>query len=274
MQASHSSQSAMNSPASTAKAQPAPVALFVSDVHLDESLPKTTQAFLDFLEHQAVHCRQLYLLGDLFEYWAGDDDIDSSYNQHVIHKLKLVSDSGVEIFWMPGNRDFLVSEGFAKATGAALLADPHTTTIAGNRIVLTHGDAQCTDDTAYMAFRAQVREPQWQHDFLAMPLMQRKAIIAGMRDQSRAAQRTKSYDIMDVNQAAITSLFASTGADILIHGHTHRPARHEQDHDGQMKLRYVLPDWDADADAARGGWIGITADGGIRRYDLHGCELR
>jgi UDP-2,3-diacylglucosamine hydrolase len=256
-------------------AQPETVALFVSDAHLQESMPKTTRAFLDFLHNHASRARQLYLLGDLFEYWAGDDDLDapSPYLQQITEALRHLSDTGVALFWLGGNRDFLVSEGFAKATGATLLAEPYVTTIAGHRLALVHGDAQCTDDTGYMAFRAQVRQPHWQREFLGMPLEKRKAIIAGMRDQSRAAQREKSYEIMDVNAEAIAALFDATAAELMIHGHTHRPARHSHATPAGERLRYVLPDWDCDTDAPRGGWIAITADGAVRRIGLDGREL-
>ncbi len=151
---------------------------------------------------------------------------------------------------------------FARATGATLLPEPYATTIAGRRLALVHGDAQCTDDTGYMAFRAQVRQPQWQREFLAMPLEKRKAIIAGMRDQSRAAQREKSYEIMDVNAQAIAALFEATGAEVLIHGHTHRPARHSYPSASGERLRYVLPDWDCDTRCA------------ARRLDRHDGRWR
>lgn len=261
--------------ASTATcAQPAPVALFVSDVHLHESLPRTTQAFFDFLKNHAVHAKQLYLLGDMFEYWAGDDDMSDSYNQQIADALRQVSEAGVALFWMAGNRDFLVSEDFSRATGATLLSDPYVTTIAGISLTLAHGDAQCTDDIAYMGFRAQVRDPDWQQQFLNMPLAQRKAIIAGMRNQSRAAQQTKSIGIMDVNPVAIDSLFSDMATDVMIHGHTHRPARHEyRQPDGAVRLRYVLPDWDCESAMPRGGWISITSDGAIKRHDVSGSEL-
>jgi UDP-2,3-diacylglucosamine hydrolase len=257
-------------------AQPETVALFVSDVHLQESMPKTTAAFLDFLRNHASRTRQLYLLGDLFEYWAGDDDLETPYLQQITAALRRLSESGIALFWLGGNRDFLVSEGFGKATGATLLTEPYVTTIAGHRIVLTHGDAQCTDDVGYMAFRAQVRQPHWQQQFLAMPLAQRKAIIAGMRDQSRAANSEKSYEIMDVNAQAIAEVFDSTAAELMIHGHTHRPACHKMAATGGERLRYVLPDWDCDTEelqgAPRGGWIAITADGAVRRIGLDGTE--
>ncbi len=263
----------MTAPVPAPQAQPETVALFVSDVHLHESLPRTTEAFLDFLRRHAVHARQLYLLGDLFEYWAGDDDIDTPYHRRIVAALREVHDAGVALFWISGNRDFLVAEGFAQATGASLLDEPHVVTLAGHRLALVHGDAQCTDDAGYMAFRAQVRQPRWQRDFLAMPLPGRKAVIAGMRDQSRAAQRDKAYEIMDVNDAAIEALFTATGAQHLIHGHTHRPALHRHATTAGERLRHVLPDWDCEGEQPRGGWIALDAGGVLRHIGLDGREI-
>jgi UDP-2,3-diacylglucosamine hydrolase len=254
-------------PASTAR--PETVALFVSDLHLQASSPATTTLFLNFLTRHAVHARQLYLLGDLFEYWAGDDDIDTPYIRGIADALHAASRAGVQLFWMAGNRDFLVGEAFARTVGMERLPDPHVTHIAGIRLALAHGDAQCTDDHDYQAFRAQVRSPQWQQGFLAQTLDARKAIIDGMRAGSRDAQRSKAMDIMDVNQDAIDSLFADTGASVLIHGHTHRPALHRHGH----LLRYVLPDWDGDTDPPRGGWLALDAHGGIHRHDASGALL-
>jgi UDP-2,3-diacylglucosamine hydrolase len=246
-------------------AQSKPVALFASDVHLQASLPQTTQAFLDFLHKRAIEAKQLYLLGDLFEYWAGDDDIASLYNRRIVTALRDASDAGVKIFWIAGNRDFLIGADFATATGATILPDPSVATIAGQRIALAHGDAQCTDDSDYMMFREKVRQQEWQRNFLAMPLAQRKAIIEGLRNDSREAQRAKSYAIMDVNERAITSLFDATATSILIHGHTHRPARHELEWRGASRTRYVLPDWDCDANPPRGGWLELHEDGSFKQ---------
>lgn len=254
------------------KAQSDPVALFVSDVHLQASLPRTTQAFLHFLEQHASHAQELYLLGDLFEAWAGDDDLVTPYNAQISAAIRQVSDKGVRVFWIGGNRDFLVSETFARTCGLSLLPDPFVATIAGQRIVLAHGDAQCTDDHAYIAFRQQVRQAEWQQKFLAMPLEQRKAIIDGMRAGSREAQRSKSYEIMDVNPEAIASLFKDSGTMIMIHGHTHRPATHEIEIDSRRCVRHVLPDWDCDTEPLRGGWIAIHADGSIKRHDIGDVE--
>lgn len=265
-------EAAPSQPSIAQKAQPEQVALFVSDLHLHESLPKTTAAFFHFLTTTALQARQLYVLGDLFEYWAGDDDIGTPYNRKVVDALRALSDAGVALFWMAGNRDFLVGEAFGLATGMTLLPDPHVAHIAGQELVLMHGDAQCTDDTGYMAFRTQVRNPAWQREFLAMPLAQRKAMIEGMRGQSRQAQQSKSYDIMDVNQPAIAAVFDASHTSIMIHGHTHRPARHEYRQGENIRVRHVLPDWDCDTEQARGGWLALSQDGLIRRYGLDGSE--
>jgi UDP-2,3-diacylglucosamine hydrolase len=250
-------------------ARPETVALFVSDLHLQESAPATTALFLAFLAQHAAHARQLYVMGDLFEYWAGDDDIDTPYLRSIVDALRATSEAGVQLFWMAGNRDFLVGDAFARAAGMVRLSDPHVVQLAGMRLALAHGDAQCTDDLDYQSFRALVRSEPWQQAFLAQPLDKRKAIIGGLRAGSRDAQRGKTMDIMDVNQDAIDALFADTGASVLVHGHTHRPALHR--HGGL--LRYVLPDWDGDAVPPRGGWLAIDADGAIRRHDAFGRLL-
>ncbi|MBO9536015.1 UDP-2,3-diacylglucosamine diphosphatase [Herbaspirillum sp.] len=257
---------------SSQKAQPT-VALFVSDLHLQASLPRTTAAFLEFLQTHAAQTQRLYLLGDIFEYWAGDDDLATPYNQAIADALKAVAQQGVQVFWIAGNRDFLVGPGFAAAAGLTLLDDPHVIRLAGRDIALAHGDAQCTDDVAYMAFRAQVRQPAYQQQFLAMPLAQRKAIIEGMRKNSQDANQSKSYEIMDVNAGAIDQLFAQAGTRVLIHGHTHRPALHVLGSGDEQRLRYVLPDWEYDVQTPRGGWIGLTADGVLHRFDAAGSEI-
>lgn len=254
-------------------APPPVVALFISDLHLQATHPRTTQAFLDFLQGQATRAQQLYLLGDLFEYWAGDDDLETPYNRQIAEAIRQVSDAGVQVFWIAGNRDFLVGDTFALAAGLTLLPDPSVINVAGRRIALAHGDAQCTDDLAYMQFRQQVRQPQWQQQFLALPLAQRKPIIAGVRKESQEEQRHKSMEIMDVNGAAVNALFDKTATNILIHGHTHRPARHKSGNDDTARIRYVLPDWEYDVRTQRGGWIAIDADGAIRRFGFDGQEL-
>jgi len=242
------------------------LALFISDLHLQESHPATGAAFFRFLDEHAAHTRQLYLLGDIFEYWAGDDDLDAPFHARIVTALRALADHGIELYWMAGNRDFLAGSAFAQAAGLRLLAEPHVASIGGQRIALVHGDAECTLDTGYMDFRAMVRAPAWQGQFLAMPLAQRKAIIAGLREGSREAHTGKSCEIMDVSLDAIEAVFAATGADVLIHGHTHRPALHLHGN----KRRYVLPDWELDASPARGGWIAIDESGAITRRGLDG----
>lgn len=248
----------------TEKASP-PLALFVSDVHLNEAIPKTTLAFLHFLRHTAVHAKQLYLLGDLFEYWAGDDDCDDPYHKVVIEALKNLSNKGVKLFWIAGNRDFLVGSGFSRRTGIQLLADPSIIHLAKLKLLLSHGDSLCTDDVNYMRFREMVRQETWQRDFLQKPLAERKAIILGMRAASMQDQRQKSMSIMDVNQAAVDALMQSHDATILIHGHTHRTAQHQE----VAGTRYVLPDWDCDnPQAIRGGYLSISDAGQIQFHSL------
>ncbi|ALK96731.1 UDP-2,3-diacylglucosamine hydrolase [Massilia sp. WF1] len=254
----------MNSPART-------LALFISDLHLQESHPQTAEAFFRFLAEHASHAEALYLLGDIFEYWAGDDDLDTPFHQRIVSALRALADAGVAVYWMAGNRDFLVGQDFARAAGLTLLADPHVVRVKGQAIALAHGDAQCTGDLNYMAFRAQVREPGWQQQFLGMPLAQRKAIIAGLREGSRKAQGEKTCEIMDVTGDAVNALHEATQADVIIHGHTHRPALHQDPATGRR--RYVLPDWELDAEPARGGWIAIDADGAITRHGLDGRIL-
>jgi UDP-2,3-diacylglucosamine hydrolase len=251
----------MNSPTRT-------LALFISDLHLQESHPRTAEAFFRFLAEHAARADALYLLGDIFEYWAGDDDLGTPFHQRIVSALRELADSGVAVYWMAGNRDFLAGQDFARAAGLTLLPDPTVITIGGQTIALVHGDAQCTDDLKYMAFRTQVRDPAWQQQFLAMPLEQRKAIIAGLREGSRQAQGEKSYEIMDVTADAVAALHEATGADTIIHGHTHRPALHQDPQTGRR--RYVLPDWELDAEPPRGGWIAIDAHGAITRHGLDG----
>ena len=239
-------------------------ALFVSDLHLQVSHPRTAEAFFAFLAERAVQAERLYLLGDIFEYWAGDDDLAEPFHQQVMSAIRAVSEAGTAVYWLAGNRDFLVGPGFAEAAGLTLLEEPHILSAGGKRIALVHGDAQCTADLKYMAFRAQVRDREWQQQFLGMPLAQRKAIIAGLREGSREAHAGKSYEIMDVTPEAVQDLFDRADASVIIHGHTHRPAVHDTD----GRLRYVLPDWELDAEPVRGGWIALAADGAITRHDL------
>lgn len=252
------------------KAQSKVIALFASDIHLHPSLPKTTDAFFHFLNAHARKADQLYLLGDLFEYWAGDDDITTSYHTKIIQALRALSDSGTQIFWIAGNRDFLIGARFAYETGAQFLPDPSVIAIANHRIAIAHGDEQCTDDLPYMAFRSMVRQEKWQQDFLQLPLTERKKIIEGLRVNSQMEQKGKTSEIMDVNLKAIQGLFTNNKVEIIIHGHTHRPAKH-QHHEG---IRYVLPDWECDLESKkpRGGWLEINSAGKISFRHLDGSD--
>ena len=253
----------MNQPAQT---NPRQKALFISDLHLQPALPETTRAFLDFLKTQGQQTERLYILGDLFEYWAGDDDMDSEYLKTVVGALRALADSGTAVFWICGNRDFLTGDRFIEATGAQALSEPAVIDLAGKKIALVHGDAQCTDDQAYMQFRTMVRNPLWQKQFLGMPLAQRKALIAGMREDSQKGNREKSMQMMDVNAAAIDALFTQTGATVLIHGHTHHPGDHVHRPNNIDCTRMVLSDWNLDAEPKRGDWIELTPDGALIRH--------
>lgn len=234
------------------------LALFVSDIHLSEAMPETTQAFLHFLNHTAKQTKQLYVLGDLFEYWAGDDDCDTSYHQAIIKAFSELTECGVQLFWIAGNRDFLVGAHFAEITGMHRLTDPSIQNISGLTLLLSHGDLLCTDDVNYMQFRNMVRQDAWQQQFLQKPLVERKAIIQGMRQASVQDQRNKTMAIMDVNQQAVDVTMKTHNAPILIHGHTHRTARHQE----ANGIRYVLPDWDCEKHGMqRGGFLSLDATG-------------
>jgi len=229
-------------------------------------MPATAAAFLQFLAQHACQARQLYLLGDIFEYWAGDDDLDSPFVKTIVAALRQLSSKGVELFWMAGNRDFLVGSGFAQATGATLLPDPFLLNAAGSSYLLSHGDQLCTDDAAYQQFRSMVRQPAWQAAFLARPLPERKSMIEHMRNQSREHQQRQSAVIMDVNPESVAQFLIHNNAQILIHGHTHRPALHRVDD----TLRFVLSDWDCDHTPSRGDWLALDAEGTLQRYNFRG----
>lgn len=224
-------------------------ALFISDLHLSEDCPDTVAAFLDFLRGPARAAGSLFILGDLLEYWAGDDDLEAPFNHRICAALNGLAEHGVQIFFMTGNRDLLAGERFASAAGARLIADPARVSFGpgADPLILSHGDALCTDDVAYQAYRRQVRDPTWQAGFLAQPLAARKAFIETLRQKSEEAKREKSMVIMDVNAAAVESLLRKYANANLIHGHTHRPARHEHVVDGCLRVRWVLADWHGQA---------------------------
>lgn len=217
--------------------------LFISDLHLCASRPGITAAFVAFLQNTASTAKALYILGDLFEYWAGDDDTDDAFHQQVISSFKKLSDAGVKIFLMHGNRDFLIAEGFCQMAGITLLNDPTMINLHGKKVLLSHGDDLCTDDVAYQQFRSQVRDKKWQHEFLSQPLLVRKKQIEAIRARSEQEKTQKSMEIMDVNAEAVNALLRKYQPDLLIHGHTHRPNQHTIELDGRLITRWVLGDW-------------------------------
>jgi UDP-2,3-diacylglucosamine hydrolase len=180
--------------------------LFISDLHLCTSHPHVTRLFQQFAHDIAPKADSLYILGDLFEYWIGDDDLADPFNASTATTLRKISDGGVKLYFMHGNRDFLLGEKFAAACGGKLLPDPLLIDLYGTKTLLTHGDALCTADTEYMAFRKQVREPEFQKQFLAKPLSERRATVEKMRQQSEQSKKIKSMDIMDVTQSAVHDL--------------------------------------------------------------------
>ena len=212
--------------------------LFISDCHLDPARPEIARALTRFLERRATRAAELYILGDLFEVWLGDDD-PVELQQPVIDALRRLA-AEIPVYFMAGNRDFLLGEAFAASVGIQLLEEPRILQLGAHRSLLIHGDTLCTDDHDYQQFRALVRAPQWQAEFLARPLAERQRIADGLRSDSAEAMAQKAAEIMDVNAAAVDSCFAEHGVDTIIHGHTHRPAVHR--YDGGL-TRYVLGDW-------------------------------
>lgn len=216
--------------------------LFVSDLHLCSSRPQSCRIFLDFLAGPARRAQALYILGDLFEYWAGDDDIDNPFNASIAGALRTCA-AHVPVHLMHGNRDFLLGDRFARTAAVRLIEDPILIDCGGAPTLLTHGDALCTDDADYMRFRADVRSKQWIDAFLATALPERKSKIEALRRESEAEKKRKPSEIMDVNAAAVATLLREHGYPRLIHGHTHRPARHEHLVDAHRCERWVLADW-------------------------------
>lgn len=228
-----------------------PHTLFISDLHLSEDEPHITQLFLNFARDTAPKAEALYILGDFFEYWAGDDDRNTPFHQQIITAIHTLSQQGTPVYLMHGNRDFLMDQQLADDCNATLLPDPSIINLYGTPTLLTHGDAMCTDDKQYQAFRQQVRQPSWRNDFLAQPLAQRKATIEQLRKMSEAQKQTKAMDIMDVNLDAVAELFRSHHYPRMIHGHTHRQKMHRHEVDGKICDRWVLGDWHTTGNALR-----------------------
>jgi UDP-2,3-diacylglucosamine hydrolase len=233
--------------------------LFIADLHLDPARPQITELFERYLASDEVRqADALYILGDLVEAWIGDDD-DAELPARIARAIRGVRDAGVPVYFMVGNRDFLLGQDFARRAGFELLDDGTVHTLHGQPTLLMHGDVLCTDDVAYQAVRQQVRTPQWQAQILAMPLEARRAFAAKAREDSRAHTGSTMETIMDVNVDAVADAMRQAGVTRLIHGHTHRPAVHRFQLDGQTAERIVLGDW--------------YEHGSVLKVDEHGVTL-
>ncbi|MBD8117197.1 UDP-2,3-diacylglucosamine diphosphatase [Pantoea agglomerans] len=226
--------------------------LFIADLHLCQEEPAITAGFLHFLQREAPHCDALYILGDLFEAWIGDDD-PNPLHQQVARALRALP---VPVYFIHGNRDFLIGRRFAQTCGMTLLPEEQVLTLYGRRLLIMHGDTLCTDDAGYLRFRAKVHNPWIQRLFLALPLWIRKRIAARMRADSKQANQHKSQTIMDVNQEAVVATMLRQQVPLLIHGHTHRPAIHTLSLQGETAQRAVLGAWHS-----RGSMIQLDASG-------------
>jgi UDP-2,3-diacylglucosamine hydrolase len=232
--------------------------LFISDLHLDASCPHITQQFMNLLAGEARHAEALYILGDLFESWVGDDAADDA-QVAAIAALKALTDAGVPCFAMHGNRDFLLGSRFCALSGARLLPDPSIVTLYGERVLVMHGDALCSDDLAYQRLRATVRDTAWQRQFLALSVAARRSIAGAARVGSQAHTAALEYRIADVNPASVATALRTAGTATLLHGHTHRPGINPLTVDGRACARIVLGDW--------------HAQGSLLRWDRDGPEL-
>ena len=222
--------------------------LFISDLHLCSGRPEINRSFFGFLQREAANAGTLYILGDLFEYWAGDDDLGDPFNATIIAALARLAASGVPVYLMHGNRDFVIGEAFAGASGVTLLPDPTLLSLYGQPTLAMHGDTLCTLDQAYQAFRREARSETWIRKLLQRPLTERKAAIESLRRQSEQEKRTKPEEIMDVAPAEVEAVLRRYGYPRLIHGHTHRPATHRFTIGGAEYTRIVLGAWHTTAD--------------------------
>jgi UDP-2,3-diacylglucosamine hydrolase len=232
--------------------------LFISDLHIDASRPAITQQFLSFLQTEATNAEALYILGDLFESWVGDDAADPAQSA-AIAGLRELTAGATPCFVMHGNRDFLLGPQFCAMTGTLLLPDPLIVTLYGEPVLVMHGDALCTDDCAYQRLRATVRDADWQRQFLALSVAQRRALAGAARVGSQAHTATLEYAIADVNAASVAAALRTAGTATLLHGHTHRPGIHPLQIDGRACTRIVLGDW--------------YTQGSLLRWDRNGPEL-
>ncbi|WP_153100659.1 UDP-2,3-diacylglucosamine diphosphatase [Paraburkholderia hayleyella] len=248
---------AAGGPGAGAAPAPARPLFFIADLHLSEAIPRTVAAFEHFVRVTAEEADSVFILGDLFEYWIGDDMLAEPFVARMAALMHTLSERGIALYVMHGNRDFLLGRRFMQAAGAIGLPDPFTLTAFGLRLTLAHGDAQCTADHGYQRFRRLVRMPLVQQLFLAWPLKWRLALAERMRRNSEAGRLRPVTPRYDVTREAIAALFKKSGTATLIHGHTHRPARHVEA-DG---TRWVLPDWELDHGERRGGYLRLDAQG-------------
>ena len=216
--------------------------LFISDLHLEAKRPEIGEQFLAFLAGRARDADALYILGDLFEAWLGDDD-PNPYYAEMKSAIRELADGGVPVFFMHGNRDFMIGDDFAAETGVTVLGDPHVVELHGEKVLLSHGDALCTDDVEYQQVRAMTRNPEWQAMMMAKTIEERIAFALQAREQSMARHGTMDEEIADVNRGAVRRTIRDHSVDILLHGHTHRPAVHSLELDGRPAQRIVLGDW-------------------------------
>jgi UDP-2,3-diacylglucosamine hydrolase len=216
--------------------------LFISDLHLESGQPEIGEQFLSFLGGEARGAEALYILGDLFEAWLGDDD-PSPYYGEMKSALRELTDTGVPVYFMHGNRDFIIGNDFAAATGITILDDPTVVDLYGEKILLCHGDSLCTDDVHYQQIRAMTRDPEWQAMILAKSIEERIAFALQARKDSMERSESLSDEIMDVNQDAVAAMLDEYGVNVMLHGHTHRPAVHTIDLSDRTATRIVLGDW-------------------------------
>jgi UDP-2,3-diacylglucosamine hydrolase len=216
---------------------------FIADLHLTDKRPEINGRFFHFIEHIAKGADALYILGDLFEYWIGDDDLSTVVARETSSKLSALQQAGTPIYFMHGNRDFLLAYRYARLAGIKLIEDPTLISLYGQPTLLMHGDTLCTDDHAYQFFRNKIRRSWVKSMLLKLPISIRRVLAGMVRAGSESAKQAKTVEIMDVNLDEVARIFRAHGYPRLIHGHTHRPARHEQDIDGRPCERWVLPDW-------------------------------
>ncbi|MDP1633457.1 MAG: UDP-2,3-diacylglucosamine diphosphatase [Gallionellaceae bacterium] len=228
-----------------------PHTLFISDLHLSADHSASMLAFQRFIAEAAPQAEALYILGDLFEYWAGDDDLEDAFHAQVIAALRSPMRHGTRVYLLHGNRDLLMGQALADACHARLLHDPTLIDMYGTPTLLSHGDILCTGDTEYQRYRAQVHDAAFQQQFLARPLTERKAYIEQLRSRSTMEKQGKDSAIMDVSEAAVAALLREYRYPRLIHGHTHLPAHHEHVVDGHRCERWVLGDWHQQGSALR-----------------------